>query len=47
LVLRAIAPTMHFQTLNTGLVNTSDLLYFVLFISLFLVLAIRRLENER
>jgi ABC-2 type transport system permease protein len=45
--MRAIAPTMHFQTLNTGFINSSDLFYFVLFVGVFLTLAVRSLERER
>jgi ABC-2 type transport system permease protein len=37
----------HFQNLQSGLINTTDLSYFLLFISLFLILSIRRLEKER
>ncbi len=37
----------HFQNLQSGLISSVDLLYFVLFISGFLLLSIRRLENDR
>ena len=37
----------HFQNIQSGLISTADLSYFVLFISLFLLLSIRRLNKER
>jgi ABC-2 type transport system permease protein len=37
----------HFQALQTGLINTADLSYFVLFTATFLLLSIRRLDNDR
>ncbi len=37
----------HFQTLQSGLINTVDICYFLLFISVFLILSIRRLEHDR
>ena len=37
----------HFQSLQTGLINTTDLSYFVLFTATFLLLSIRRLDNDR
>lgn len=37
----------HFQSLQTGLINTSDLSYFVLFTATFLLLSIRQLDNDR
>ena len=37
----------HFQNIQSGLINTVDLCYFLLFISLFLMLSIRRLEKDR
>lgn len=44
---RALAPTGHFQNFNTGLLNSADLVYFVLFNAVFLLLAIRRVHNNR
>ena len=44
---RALAPTGHFQRFNTGLLNSADLVYFVLFSTAFLLLAIRRVHNNR
>ncbi len=44
---RALAPTSHFQSFNVGLLNSADLVYFVLFSTAFLLLTIRRLHNNR
>lgn len=46
-VLRYLSMLRHYEPLLQGLVNTSDLAYFLLFIALFLVLSIERLEFER
>lgn len=45
--LRALSPTAHAQSLNAGLIASTDLLYFVLFIATFLLLTIRRVNNNR
>ena len=37
----------HFQNIQSGLLNTVDISYFLLFIGTFLILSIRRLENDR
>lgn len=37
----------HFQNIQSGLLDTGDIAYFLIFISLFLLLSIRRLEKER
>ncbi len=37
----------HFQTIQSGLLNTVDVGYFLLFICTFLILSIRRLEHDR
>jgi ABC-2 type transport system permease protein len=37
----------HFQTLQNGLINSTDLSYFVLFIATFIMLSIYRLEQDR
>tara|TARA_R110002096_G_scaffold374321_6_gene568030 strand:- start:4243 stop:4998 length:756 start_codon:yes stop_codon:yes gene_type:complete len=37
----------HFENLLRGLVNTTDVAYFVLFTAGFLILSIRRLDNDR
>ncbi len=44
---RALAPTSHFQSFNIGLLNTTDLMFFMLFCITFLLLTIRRLHNNR
>ncbi len=43
----ALAPTGHFRNFNSGLLDSSDLVYFVVFSAFFLLLAIRKLANER
>jgi len=43
----ALAPTGHFQSFNAGLLNSADLVYFVLFSAVFLLLTIRRVHNNR
>lgn len=45
--IRALSPSTHAQSLNAGLIISSDLVYFVLFITLFLMLTIRRVNNNR
>ncbi len=42
-----ISPLNHFQNFNTGLLDSSDAAFFVLFTTAFLLLAIRRLHNNR
>lgn len=37
----------HFQALQTGLINSADVSYFILFTATFLLLSIRRLDNDR
>jgi ABC-2 type transport system permease protein len=37
----------HYESLLKGLVSTTDLVYFVLFITTFLVLSVHRLDNDR
>ncbi|MFZ9496423.1 MAG: ABC transporter permease, partial [Candidatus Methylopumilus sp.] len=37
----------HFQSFSRGLIDSSDLMYFFLFISTFLTLTIRRLDADR
>jgi ABC-2 type transport system permease protein len=46
-LLHSIAPTGHFQSFNGGLLDSGDLAYFLLFCAFFLLLAIRRLDNNR
>jgi ABC-2 type transport system permease protein len=45
--LRAISPNAHFQNLNMGLVNSADLVYFLLCIVTLLWLTVRHLNGER
>jgi ABC-2 type transport system permease protein len=42
-----IAPTGHFHSFNSGLLDSSDMAYYLLFSAVFLVLAIRRLNNTQ
>lgn len=37
----------HFQNLQSALISTTDIGYFLLFIAIFIVLSIRRLDNDR
>ncbi|MBV1875533.1 MAG: ABC transporter permease subunit [Cycloclasticus sp.] len=46
-VLEYISIMRHFENLLRGLVNSTDVSYFVLFIAGFLILSIRRLDNDR
>jgi ABC-2 type transport system permease protein len=46
-VWHALTPTGHFQNFNGGLLDSGDLVYFLLFCAFFLLLAIRRLNNNR
>jgi ABC-2 type transport system permease protein len=43
----AISPLHHFQNFNDGLLDSSDAVFSVLFTTVFLLLAIRRLRNNR
>ena len=43
----ALAPSSHFQSFNIGLLNSPDLMFFLLFCITFLLLTIRRLHNNR
>lgn len=45
--LRALSPQAHFQNLNVGLVKSSDLVYFALFIAFFLLLSVAHLRREQ
>ena len=45
--LHLFTPTSHFQNFNIGLINSADLVYFLLFLATFLVLTIRRVNNNR
>lgn len=44
---RALTPTSHFESFNSGLLNSGDLVFFLLFCAVFLLLAVRRLHNNR
>lgn len=44
---KALAPTLHFQSFNAGLILSQDIAYFLLFSASCLLLAIRRLHNTR
>ncbi|MFA5982477.1 MAG: ABC transporter permease subunit [Methylococcaceae bacterium] len=37
----------HFQALQSGLISSTDVIYFLLFTATFLILSIRRLESDR
>lgn len=37
----------HFQNIQSGLINSVDIIYFLLFTTTFIVLSIRRLDNDR
>jgi len=41
------SPLHHFQNFNSGLLDSSDALFFVLFSGIFLLLAMRRINNNR
>jgi ABC-2 type transport system permease protein len=42
-----ISPLNHFQRLNAGLLDSSDVVFFVLFSAFFLLLTMRRINNNR
>jgi ABC-2 type transport system permease protein len=43
----ALSPMHHFQSFSSGLLDSSDAAFFVLFSAFFLLLAVRRLNNNR
>ncbi|MDP1766863.1 MAG: ABC transporter permease subunit [Methylotenera sp.] len=45
--LASLSLTRHFQSFLGGLIDTADIAYFVLFISTFLTLTVRRLDADR
>ncbi|PPD53929.1 MAG: ABC transporter permease [Methylotenera sp.] len=45
--LASLSLTRHFQSFASGLIDTADIIYFVLFISTFLTLTVRRLDADR
>lgn len=46
-VLKALSPTIHFQSFNAGLLVSQDFAYFLIFTIACLLLAVRRLDNTR
>ncbi|QJD28894.1 ABC transporter permease subunit [Methylococcus geothermalis] len=46
-VLQYLSLLRHYEALLKGLVSTTDLIYFLLFILTFLVLSVHRLDNDR
>ena len=46
-VLQYLSMLRHYESMLRGLVSTTDICYFVLFIGLFLVLSIQRLDSDR
>jgi ABC-2 type transport system permease protein len=46
-LMHALTPTGHFMNFNGGLLNSGDLVYFILFCVVFLLLTIRRIHNNR
>lgn len=46
-LLEYLSMLRHFEAFTKGIFNSSDFLYYVLFISLFLILSIRRLDGDR
>lgn len=45
--LAKLSLTRHFQTFSSGIIDTADLAYFLLFIITFLTLTVRRLDADR
>jgi len=46
-LLEYISMLRHFEAFTKGLFSSSDFVYYILFISLFLILSIRRLDSDR
>jgi ABC-2 type transport system permease protein len=46
-VLDYLSMLRHYEALMKGLINTTDLIYFVLVIVTFLVLSVHSLDNDR
>ena len=44
---QVLAPSRHFHSFNVGLLNSADLIFFLLFSATFLLLTVRRLHNNR
>lgn len=46
-LLEYISMLRHFEAFTKGIFNSSDFVYYILFISLFLILSVRRLDGDR
>jgi ABC-2 type transport system permease protein len=46
-IMHVLSPSAHAQNLNAGLIISTDIIYFVIFIATFLLLTIRRVNNNR
>jgi ABC-2 type transport system permease protein len=46
-VVSYLSPLQHHQTMLEGVFNTADVAYYLIFITVFLVLTIRQLDRER
>lgn len=46
-IISYLAITNHYQSLLEGLFSTTDVIYYILFMALFLILSIQRLDSER
>jgi len=46
-VLSSLSILRHFEAMSRGIFNSSDFIYYLLFITTFIVLSIRRLDSER
>ncbi len=46
-VWQVLTPTGHFQNFNAGLLDSRDVVFYLLFCTFFLLLAMRRLDNNR
>jgi ABC-2 type transport system permease protein len=46
-VFQYLSMLKHFQAIQSGLISSVDFTYFILFITTFIILSIRRLDNDR
>ena len=46
-IMHILSPSAHGQNMNAGLISSADIIYFVVFIGTFLLLTIRRVNNNR
>ena len=46
-LLEYLSMLRHFESFSKGVFNSSDFIYYILFISLFIILSIRRLDGDR